>query len=131
MRGVISNIGFRQSGIKYYRKNREKGTTSTNFYKLFDYGINGIISHSTILLRLSTLLGLSITLISFLMIILYVILKIILSSSPPGLTTITIFILFFSGIQMIFLGIIGEYIAKIFNQSIDRPIVIEKEKIGF
>ena len=131
LRGVIANIGFRQSGIKYYRKNREKGTTSTNFYKLFDYGINGIISHSTILLRLSTLLGLSITLISFLMIILYVILKIILSSSPPGLTTITIFILFFSGIQMIFLGIIGEYISKIFNQSIDRPIVIEKEKIGF
>ena len=58
-------------------------------------------------------------------------LKIIFQDSPPGITSIMIFILFFAGIQMIFLGIIGEYIAKIFNQSIKKPLVIEKDLIGF
>ncbi len=131
LRGIISNLGFNQTGIPYYRKNRQKGKTSTNLYQLFDYGINGIISHSTILLRLSTILGLLITFGSFILIFVYFVLKLILKDSPPGITTITILILFFAGVQMIFLGIIGEYISKIFNQTIERPLVIEKELIGF
>jgi len=131
LRGIIANLGYKQVGVPYHRKNREKGKTSTNFYQLIDYGINGIISHSTILLRLSTILGLLITLSSFVLIIVFTLLKLVLADSPPGITTITIFILFFAGIQMIFLGIIGEYISKIFYQSIERPLVIEKEKINF
>jgi dolichol-phosphate mannosyltransferase len=131
LRGVIANLGFPQAGIPYHRNRRERGKTSTNLYRLFDYGMNGIISHSTILLRLSTMTGIFLALIAFALIILYALLKIILQSSPAGLTTITILILFFSGIQMIFLGIIGEYIAKIYSQTIDRPMVIERELIGF
>ena len=131
LRGIIANLGYKQVGIPYNRKKRERGKTSTNFYQLFDYGINGIISHSTILLRLSTILGLFITFFSFILIIVYMGLKIILQDAPPGITSIMIFILFFAGIQMIFFGIIGEYIAKIFNQSIKKPLVIEKALIGF
>lgn len=131
LRGVIANLGFPQAGIPYHRNRRERGKTSTNLYRLFDYGMNGIISHSTILLRLSTMTGIVLALLAFALIILYALLKIILQSSPPGLTTITILILFFFGIQMIFLGIIGEYIAKIYSQTIDRPMVIERELIGF
>ncbi len=131
LRGVIANLGFKQIGIPYHRERRHKGNSSTNFYKLFDYGINGIISHSSILLRLATIVGFFLSIISFSLIVLYVVLKVILPNSPPGLTTLNIFILFFSGVQMIFLGIIGEYIAKIFDQSVERPIVIEKEVIGF
>lgn len=131
LRGVIANLGFKQTGIDYHRHDRKLGSTSTNLYRLFDYGINGIISHSTIMLRVTTLVGLSLTIISILMIMVSIYLRLFSSTYAPGLTTITILILFFSGIQMIFLGIIGEYIAKIFDQSIKRPIVIEKEKIGF
>ena len=131
LRGIIANMGFKQVGIPYHRDQRYKGNSSTNFYKLFDYGINGIISHSSILLRLATIVGCFLSIISFSLIVLYAVLKVILPNSPPGLTTLNIFILFFSGVQMIFLGIIGEYIAKIFDQSIDRPIVIEEELIGF
>jgi len=131
LRGIIANLGYNQVGIPYNRNKRERGKTSTNLYQLFDYGINGIISHSTILLRLSTILGLFITFCSFVLIIVYMGLKIIFQDSPPGITSIMIFILFFAGIQMIFLGIIGEYIAKIFNQSIKKPLVIEKDLIGF
>jgi len=131
LRGIIANLGFKQTGVPYHRKGRMKGKTSTNFYQLFDYGINGIISHSTILLRLSTILGMIITFFSVILIIIYMVLKLVFQDSPPGITSILIFILFFAGVQMIFLGIIGEYIAKIFNQSIDKPLVIEKEIIGF
>ena len=131
LRGIIANLGYKQSGINYNRKNRERGKTSTNFYQLFDYGINGIISHSTILLRLSTILGLFFTFCSFISIIIFIYLRLNEPDSVPGIATITIFILFFSGIQMIFLGIIGEYISKIFNQSIKKPLVIEKSLIGF
>jgi polyisoprenyl-phosphate glycosyltransferase len=131
LRGIIANIGFDQIGIPYYREKRNSGKTSTNLFTLFDYGINGIISHSTILLRLSTIVGLILSSISFILIILNILLKLILQQSPPGLTSLMIFILFFAGIQMIFLGIIGEYVSKIFIQSISRPLVIEKEIINF
>jgi len=108
-----------------------KGKTKLNLFGLFDYGMNGIISHSTILLRLSTIIGTIVAIGSFGLIVLYIILKLVLHNSPHGITSLMIFILFFSGIQMIFLGIIGEYIAKIFNQSIEKPLVIEKELINF
>lgn len=131
LRGIISNLGFEQIGLDYHRNDRKLGKTSTSLYTLFDYGINGIISHSTILLRFSTITGLILTLISVISIFVYIYLRISHSNYNPGITTITILILFFSGSQMIFLGIIGEYLSKIFNQSITKPLVIEKEKIGF
>ncbi|MBT3250918.1 MAG: glycosyltransferase family 2 protein [Candidatus Marinimicrobia bacterium] len=131
LRGIVANLGFKQIGIPYHRDKRFKGKTSTNLYHLFDYGINGIISHSTILLRLSTIFGMTMAFISFLLIIVYSLLKIIYQQSPSGLTSLYIFILFFSGIQMIFLGIIGEYISKIYTQSIHKPLVIEEELINF
>jgi len=131
LRGIIANIGFNQIGIPYNRLRRNKGKTKANLFNLFDYGMNGIISHSTILLRLSTITGIIIALISFGLIIVYVILKLIMQNSPPGTTSLMIFILFFSGVQMIFLGIIGEYIAKIFKQSMGNSLVIEQELINF
>mgnify|MGYP003976597955 FL=1 len=131
LRGIVANLGFKQTGIPYHRDKRTKGKTSTNLYHLFDYGINGIISHSTILLRLSTIFGMIMAFISFLLIIVYTLLKIIYQQSPSGLTSLYIFILFFSGIQMIFLGIIGEYISKIYTQSIHKPLVIEEMLINF
>ena len=131
LRGIVANLGFKQTGIEYHRNQRHKGKTSTNLYHLFDYGINGLISHSTILLRLSTILGITMALVSFILIIIYALLKIIYQSSPPVLTSLFIFILFFSGVQMIFLGIIGEYISKIFTQSIEKPLVIEEKLINF
>jgi dolichol-phosphate mannosyltransferase len=131
LRGLIANFGFKQTGIPYVRSKRHAGKTSTNIFNLIDYGINGIVSHSTILLRLSTFTGVALSTLSFIMIILYTMLRLIMNDAPRGITTITIFVLFFSGVQMIFLGLIGEYIAKIFNQSIEKPLVIEEELINF
>lgn len=131
LRGIIANIGFRQIGIPYSRKDRTKGKTSTNLPMLLDYGINGIISHSAILLRLSTITGVILSTVSFVLIVVYSVLRFLYPDIPAGLTTVFVLVLFFSGIQMIFLGIMGEYIAKIFNQSIKKPLVVEEELLGF
>lgn len=131
LRGIVANLGFKQTGIPYIRDRRMKGKTSHGLFKLIDYGMNGIINHSTILLKLSGIIGVFLALISFILIVAYAAIKIISKSPPSGATTIIIFILFFAAMQMIFLGIIGEYIAKIFDQSISRPLVIEEELLGF
>lgn len=131
LRGIIANLGFKQIGIPYRRDRREKGRSSHNLFSLIDYGLNGIISHSRTLVRLSTIVGFLTALISFAAAVIFAILKIITPNVPAGVTTIIIFVLFFAGLQMIFLGVIGEYIAKIFDQSIKKPLVIEEELIGF
>ena len=131
LRGEIANLGFPQIGLPYKRRRRNKGESNANILIYFETAIHAIISHSTMLLRMSTILGILVTIFCFSLIIIYVLLKFIYGVEVPGLTTIIILVAFFAGIQMIFLGIIGEYIAKIFDQSIERPIVIEEELIGF
>lgn len=131
LRGLIANLGFQQKGIPYRRERRKEGKTSGNLLRLIDYGLNGIVNHSSILLRLSTITGVFLAGLSFVLIVFYAMAKIITRTPPHGVTTIIVFVLFFFGIQMIFLGILGEYIAKIFCQSIKRPLVIEEELLGF
>lgn len=131
LRGIVANLGFKQIGIPYVRDRRLHGKTSSNIFKLIDYGMNGIISHSSILLKLSGIAGIFLAMLSFILIVVYAAIKIISKTPPSGATTIIIFILFFAAMQMIFLGIIGEYLAKIFDQSISRPLVIEEELLGF
>ena len=131
LRGEIANLGFSQIGIPYKRRKRNKGESNANILIYFETAIHAIICHSTMLLRLSTIIGILVTIFCFSLIITYVFLKFMYGVEVPGLTTIIILVAFFAGVQMIFLGIIGEYIAKIFDQSIERPIVIEEELIGF
>ena len=131
LRGEIANLGFSQIGIPYKRRKRNKGASNANILIYFETAIHAIICHSTMLLRLSTIIGILVTIFCFSLIITYVFLKFMYGVEVPGLTTIIILVAFFAGVQMIFLGIIGEYIAKIFDQSIERPIVIEEELIGF
>jgi len=131
LRGVIANLGFKQIGIPYKRSRREKGRSSNSIFTLIDYGLNGIISHSRTMLRLSTITGFLIAIVTFAAAVVYGTLKFLSQDVPAGVTSILIFILFFAGIQMIFLGIIGEYISKIFDQSIKKPLVVEEELIGF
>ena len=131
LRGLIANLGFRQKGIPYRRERRKEGKTSGNLLRLIDYGLNGIVNHSSILLRLSTITGVFLAGLSFVLVVFYVMAKIVTRTPPHGITTIIVLVLLFSGIQMIFLGILGEYIAKIFSQSIKRPLVIEEELLGF
>lgn len=122
IRGAVGLIGFKQKPIFYQRQRRVAGKSSINFLGLISYGINGLLSTTVVPLRLVTIFGFTLALLGFLMIFVLIILKVLdPSSAPRGLTSISILIVFFSGIQVLSLGVIGEYLRKIYIQSLHRP----------
>lgn len=131
LRGVIAHIGFRQKAIPYTRDKRNRGKSSLNFFGLIDYGINGLLSSTVVPLRLALLIGLFFSLVGFLLTMYIVGAKIIFpDEAPKGFTTLGGIITFFAGVQLLSVGIIGEYIRKIYIQSLGRPKGFIEEKIN-
>ena len=132
IRGVVATLGFRRAQEKYVRQKRVVGISSYNFARYLDTAINSIVSYSLVPIRLATLLGLALSALSFLLAIAYAIIKIFnWNFQAPGATTVVVLILFFAGIQLLFLGIIGEYVAAIHGQVRRKPFVVIREKINF
>ena len=133
-RGLIATMGFNHKKVIYQRRARPKGkgSSKTSLPYLIDFAINGLISYSVFPIRLLTYVGLGLSSLSFLGAIVYLILKIFYwKVTVPGLTGVIFLILFFSGIQLFFLGIIGEYVGAIHSQVRKKPFVVIKEKINF
>lgn len=131
IRGLIATVGFRQIGIPYDRPARRAGRSKHGPLFLLNFGINGIISHSLVPIRLATLAGLFLSLVSILMAFVYALIKIFRwDIQAPGATTTIVLVLFFSGIQLLFLGILGEYIGAIHGQVRRKPFVIIRERIN-
>ena len=125
-------LGYKAATIPFKQPARKRGLTKNNFYTLYDIGILGIISHSKVPIRFAAFLGFIMGLASFIVAILYVILKLFFwSSFPIGIAPIIIGIFFFLGLQFMFIGVIGEYIGSIHTYSQNRPLVTEKERINF
>jgi len=131
-RGLVSELGFQRIEIPYTQLRREKGKTKNNFYTLYDTAMLGFVNHSKVPLRLASFIGFAISLISVLIAFVYLIYKLIFwNSFQLGMAPLVIGIFFLGGVQLFFLGIIGEYIGSIFTQVKKRPLVIEKERINF
>lgn len=131
-RGLIAELGFSRTEIAYTQPRREKGVTKNNFYTLYDIAMLGFVNHSKLPLRLASFIGFGVSLFSFLVALIYLIYKLVFwSSFSVGIAPLVIGIFFFAGVQLFFLGIIGEYIGAIFTQVKKRPLVIEKERINF
>ncbi len=132
LRGLISTLGFRQLGIPYERRARSKGRSKSNLGYLFDFAINAIISHSILPIRACTYVGGILAVTSFITAFVYGILKLMYwNIQAPGIATLIILVLFFSGIQLFFLGVIGEYVGAIHAQVRKKPFVIVRDKINF
>ena len=132
-RGIIATLSSNSFGIEYTWKKRLKGKSKTSILKLFDMAINGIISFSNLPIRVFTVFGVTLSLISLLFIIIQMLSHILIEGrmSTPGISTLIVAIFFFSGIQLLFLGIIGEYISAIHSQvRKSKNSVVEKEKIN-
>lgn len=129
-KGIFSWIGFNTCYLAYTPEKRAHGTTKWSPVQLLKYGINGIISFSTTPLRLATFLGLIISLLSFIYLLVVIIQKVFFEIMIPGYPTIITCILFIGGIELLCLGIIGEYIGKIYMESKNRPVYILKENIS-
>jgi len=132
LRGPVADIGFESAKIEYVQPIRKKGNTKNNFYTLFDMAMLGVVSYSKVPLRLATMLGFVLAVISLLAAIFYFIYKIIFwESFSLGIAPLVVGLFFFASVQLLFIGIVGEYIGFIYTQVLKRPLVIEKERINF
>ena len=126
-KAMFSWIGYKKKEILYNRDPRLAGTTKWNYRKLFNLAIDGITSFTTAPLRIATITGLLISAISFLYIIYLLVRPLFGVSTGAGYSSTLAVILFMGGVQMLFLGIIGEYIGRIFNETKNRPLYFIEE----
>lgn len=126
-KGMFSWIGYKKKEITYNRDPRIAGTTKWNYKKLFNFAIDGITSFTTAPLRISSVLGMLISLIAFIFIIVIIVKTAIYGDPVAGYPSLMAVILFLGGVQLLSLGIIGEYIARIFNESKQRPLYFVEE----
>ena len=126
-KAMFSWIGYKKKEILYNRDPRLAGTTKWNYRKLSNLAIDGITSFTTAPLRIATITGLLISAISFLYIIYLLVRPLFGVSTGAGYSSTLAVILFMGGVQMLFLGIIGEYIGRIFNETKNRPLYFIEE----
>ena len=126
-KGIFAWVGYETEFIPYTACERHAGTTKWNFGKLMNYAIEGIIGFSTAPLRLATCIGSVTGIAAVLYLIVVVLQKLIWGIAIPGYATVIVLILLLGGMQLLCIGIIGEYVGRIFEQSKDRPVYIAKE----
>jgi glycosyltransferase involved in cell wall biosynthesis len=131
-RGLISELGFEFAVVEFTQPTRKRGISKNNFYTLYDIAMLGITNHSKIPLRLAIFFGFLLSGLSLLTAIAYLVLKIIFwDYFQLGTAPMIIAIFFFSSVQLFFIGILGEYIGSIHTQVMNRPLVVEKERVNF
>ena len=131
-RGLLMEIGYPVSTVPYNEPERARGVSSYNFYSLYDYFMLGITQHSKLPLRIITMFGFLISILSLLVALYFLIAKLLFwDSFSIGVSPILIGIFFFGAIQSFFIGILGEYIGSISTKQKKLPLVIEKERVNF
>lgn len=128
-KGIFSFVGFNTEYIPYTVEERESGESKWGFRKLFKYAIEGIVSFTTFPLKLSTYIGLFSSFASIIYLIVVVIQKLAFGINVPGYATIVVLVLLLGGLQLFCLGLLGEYLSKIYVQVKNRPIYILKEHL--
>jgi hypothetical protein len=132
LRGMVAVVGFRQTSVLFDRPPRFQGAGNYNrFLGSLRIGFNGIFCFSNFALTLSSQLGFVIALTAFLLAVVYLVLKIVGAPFPLGNPTVVILVLFLGGVQLISVGILGEYIGRIYEEVRQRPKFIIDRKEGF
>jgi glycosyltransferase involved in cell wall biosynthesis len=132
LRGMIAELGYEVKSIPFVQERRERGISKNNIYTLFDIGMLGIINHSAIPIRLASFFGFIIGSISLVIALFFFIFKLLYwDNFPLGVSPIIIGMFFMFGLVLIFIGLLGEYIASIHTYLRNRPVVVEKERINF
>jgi glycosyltransferase involved in cell wall biosynthesis len=132
LRGLICELGYEVKTIVFDQPRRQRGISKNNFYTLYDIAMLGIVSHSKVPIRIAAFVGFALGAMSVLAAFVFLVLKILYwNSFPLGTAPIVIGLFFLFGIQLIFIGILGEYVGSIHAYLQRRPIVVEKERINF
>jgi polyisoprenyl-phosphate glycosyltransferase len=131
-RGMIADLGYPRAEIPFMQPRRARGITKNNFYTLYDTAMLGITNHSKMPLRVATFCGFALSLISLLVALGYLIAKLLYwDRFSLGTAPLVIGVFFLGAVQLLFVGILGEYIGAIHTQVHKRPLVTEKERVNF
>ena len=132
LRGIVAELGFKRKDIPYVQQKRRAGKTHNNFYTLYDAAMLSFTSYTKVGLRIATIGGFIIGFISFVIAIVYLVLKLVnWDNFAMGNAPILIGVFVLGGIELFFIGLLGEYIMSINNRVMKRPLVIEEERINF
>ena len=132
LRGIVAELGYRRKDIPYEQAKRRAGKTHNNFYTLYDAAMLSFTSYTKIGLRLAPFFGIGVGVISFIIGIVYLILKLIMwDNFPMGMAPVLIGMCFLGSVQLFFIGLLGEYVLNINTRVMNRPLVIEEERINF
>lgn len=126
-KGLFAWVGFNTEYIPYEAADRENGKSKWNFRSLLKYAVEGIIAFSTTPLKVSTFSGSLFSAMAIIYMIFVIIKKLVLGNDVPGYTTIVVLVLFLGGVQLISIGLIGEYLSKMYIQVKNRPVYLIKE----
>ena len=132
LRGIVAELGYKRKEIPYEQPERRAGKTHNNFYRLYDAAMLSFTSYTKIGLRMATFLGMGCGIISAIIGLVYLIMKLVLwDSFMAGMAPVVIGMFFLGSIQLFFLGFLGEYILSMNQRIMNRPLVIEEERINF
>ena len=130
MKGLFNWVGFKQTGIEYTRQERVAGASKWNYWKLWNFALDGITSFSTVPLRICTYLGLLVSATAFIYMLFLIIRTMIHGIDVPGYASVMVVVLMIGGIQLTFLGVIGEYLGRVFQETKQRPLYIVSDLYG-
>jgi dolichol-phosphate mannosyltransferase len=131
IRGLRGWVGFRQIGLPYSRQARQAGAPKYNLYRLLNLAMNGIISFSSVPLKIASWCGAVSSFLGFVLMLWVVVNGLVYGRTPPGWASLAVIVLMFGGIQLIVLGIIGEYVSRIFDEVKRRPHFIVRDAAGW
>ena len=131
-RGIVAELGFQYATVPYTQPLRKRGLTKNNLYTLYDLGMQGIVNHSRIPLRVATILGFVSSVITLIVALAYFVMKMLFwYNLPIGVAPVIIGLFCVASVQLFFLGVLGEYVGSIYTQVRNRPLVVEQERINF
>ncbi|MDD6331704.1 MAG: glycosyltransferase family 2 protein [Clostridium sp.] len=132
LRGIVAELGFRRKEIPYEQPQRRAGKTHNNFYTLYDAAMLSITSYTKIGLRLATFVGCGVGMVSLVVALIYLIMKLVMwDQFQAGMAPLLIGMCFLGALQLFFIGLLGEYILSINERVMNRPLVVEEERINF
>lgn len=129
VRGLAAWVGFRQTGVSYVRPARTRGETKWPLRKMLRFALDALTSFSYVPLQLATWLGFAVSAFAFSYIAVVLVLK-LLAINVPGWTTLMVFILLLGGVQLILIGVLGEYLGRIYEEIKGRPLYLVAEEVG-
>jgi len=132
MRGIVAEFGYDVGFLPYVEEKRRHGKSKNNFFSLFDLAMKNFTTYTSVIPRMATFSGAIIGFFSFLIALYYLIMKLrVWNTCQAGMAPLVVGLFFFSGMILIFIGLLGEYMLSINTRIIARPLVIERKRVGF